>query len=73
MKFTLPGLGAFMAPAPKPPPPPPPVIDKRQKMVEEENVQLEAKRKAQRDRAAASDTRASSVLGEVGSEDKLGA
>ena len=74
-KFTLPGFGGFIPqakPTPPPPPPPPPVIiDKKQKQVEEEGIQLEAKRKAQRDRAAG--TRTSSVIGDVGSEDKLGA
>lgn len=73
IRFTFPGLGGFIAPKPQPaPPPPPPIIDKRQKQVEEESVQLEAKRKAQRDRATQG-TRTSSVLEEVGTGDKLGA
>ena len=75
IKWTLPGLGGFLAPAPKPAPAPAPVpiIDKKQKQIEDENIQLEAKRKAQRDRAASQGTMISSVVSDVGSEDKLGA
>lgn len=72
VSFTFPGGGFFSPPRPPPPPPPPtPFVDKRQKQVEDEGVLLAEKRKRLVERQ--DPKLAASLIGGVGSEDKLGA